>query len=71
MFSYFFQATNADNHVIVNAYPAQTTPLAGFPDSLIESPTDTPATENYYKNKSNNNDDVDCFPGQGKQPLIP
>ena len=51
-------------------------------NSLIESPTDTPATEN-RKNKSNNNnndrpdddddnnDDVDCFPRQDKQPVLP
>ena len=50
--------------------------------SLIESPTDTPATE-IRKNKStdkieNNNDrpddddddDVDCFPRQEKQPVL-
>ena len=52
-------------------------------NSLIESPTDTPATEN-RQNKSNNNnndrpdddndnddDDVDCFPRQDKQPVLP
>ena len=54
-------------------------------NSLIASPTDTPATEN-RKNKStdlnienNNNDrpddhdddDVDCFPRQDKQPVLP
>ena len=55
-------------------------------NSLIESPTDTLATEN-CKNKSydniiendrpdddndnTNNDDVDCFPWQDKQPVIP
>ena len=51
--------------------------------SLIESPTDNPATENrqnksYDKIKNNNNDrpdddndDVDCFPRQDKQPVLP
>jgi hypothetical protein len=49
--------------------------------SLIESPTDTPATENWKnKIKNNNNDrpdddndddDVDCFPRQDKQPVLP
>ena len=45
-------------------------------NSLIESPTDTLATEN-CKNKSYNNieidrpdnNDVDCFPRQDKQPV--
>ena len=57
-------------------------------NSLIESPTDTPATENCkntsYDNIENNaknnndrpdddndNDDVDCFPRQDKQPVLP
>ena len=50
-------------------------------NSLIESPTDTPATENRtnksYDNIENNNDrpddddDVDCFPRQDKQPVLP
>ena len=52
-------------------------------NSPIESPMNTPATEN-CKNKSydnidndrpdddnNNNDDVDCFPRQDKQPVLP
>ena len=51
-------------------------------NSLIESPTDTPATESCenksYDNIENNNDhpdddddDVDCFPRQDKQPVQP
>ena len=49
-------------------------------NSLTESSTDTPATEN-RTNKSNNidndcpddddDDDVDCFPRQDKQPVLP
>ena len=49
-------------------------------NSLIESPTDTPATEN-RKNTSydninnadddNNNNDADCFHRQDKQPVLP
>ena len=48
-------------------------------NSLIESPTDTPTTENCkntsYKNNNNDrpdddDDDVDCFPRQDKQPVI-
>ena len=50
-------------------------------NSLIESPTDTPATE-IRKNESYDNiendrpdddddDDVDCFPRQDKQPVLP
>ena len=58
------------------------TAIASLPTSLIESPTDTPATENckntsYDKIKNNNNDrpdddddDVDCFPRQDKQPVL-
>ena len=50
-------------------------------NSLIKSPTDTPATENRKRNKIKNNnndrpdddddDDVDCFPRQDKQPVQP
>ena len=59
------------------------TAIASLPTSLIESPMDTPATENckntsYDKIKNNNNDrpdddddDVDCFPRQDKQPVLP
>ena len=48
--------------------------------SPIESPADSPTTENrknksYYINNDrpddDNNDDVDCFPRQDKQPVIP
>ena len=46
-------------------------------NSPIESPPDTrPATENCKNNNDrpdddDNNDDVDCFPRQDKQPVIP
>ena len=85
-------------HGIFVANPIQTTmvcndnncPQASHPtivpncNSLIESPIDTPTTEN-CKNKSydcivgndcpnddnNDIDDVDCFPWQDKQPVLP
>ena len=47
-------------------------------NSLIESPTDTPHNiENKIKNNNNDrpddhdDDDVDCFPRQDKQPVLP
>ena len=69
-------------------YPLDTIDATAAPNcnSLIESPSDTPATENRpsksydienkIKNNNNdrpdddNNDDVDCFPRQDKQPVI-
>ena len=76
-----------DNDTDVDCFPTPTA-IAPLPtavpncNSLIESPTDTPATEN-RKNSSgiennrpnddnnNNDDDVDCFPRQDKQPVFP
>ena len=84
-------ASPNDNDDDVDCFPRQdkqpvlpqdispTTNANNTSPSFIESPTDTPATEN-RKNKSNKNnndypddddDDVDCFPRQDKQPVLP